>query len=86
MSSSSADSGVAFDDTAEPTMKTAGGGDLTPPPGVSMQAEAEMVAPSTSTVFVAGGSGFVGSEICKQVRLAFGFGRGGGGARLCNST
>lgn len=44
-----------------------GGGDLTPPPGVSEQVESDMVSPSISTVFVAGGSGFVGSEICKQV-------------------
>lgn len=52
-----------------------GGGDLTPPPGVSEQAEADMVSPSISTVFVAGGSGFVGSEICKQVgdRKVFAF-------------
>lgn len=49
--------------------QTSGGGDLTPPPGASEQAEAEIVGPSTSTVFVAGGSGFVGSEICRQVRV-----------------
>lgn len=36
-------------------------------PGLSVQAEAELVASSTSTVFVAGGSGFVGSQICRQV-------------------
>lgn len=83
MSSSSADAGVAFDDT-EPTMPTAGGGDLTPPPGVSKQAETEMVAPSTSTVFVAGGSGFVGSEICKQASDTdvHDIGGGGGGWRV----
>ncbi len=51
-----------------PPPQTSGGGDLTPPPGASEQAEAEIVGPSTSTVFVAGGSGFVGSEICRQVR------------------
>lgn len=49
--------------------QTSGGGDLTPPPGSSEQAEAEIMGPSTSTVFVAGGSGFVGSEICSQVRV-----------------
>lgn len=52
-----------------PPPQTSGGGDLTPPPGASEQAEAEIVGPSTSTVFVAGGSGFVGSEICRQVRI-----------------
>ncbi|CAM9615304.1 unnamed protein product [Ascophyllum nodosum] len=49
---------------------TGGRGDLTPPPGVSEQAEAEMVSPPLSIVFVAGGSGFVGSEICKQLVAA----------------
>ena len=60
---------------------TGGRGDLTPPPGVSEQAEAEMVSPPLSTVFVAGGSGFVGSEICKQVSQ--GGIRGGGLLGYC---
>lgn len=62
---SSAPIDVATEPAGQP--QTSGGGDLTPPPGSSEQAEAEIVGPSTSTVFVAGGSGFVGSEICSQV-------------------
>eukprot|EP00903_Cladosiphon_okamuranus_P015044 g13918.t1 len=63
------ESGSPLDPPAEPAAQPqmSGGGDLTPPPGSSEQAEAEMVGPSTSTVFVAGGSGFVGSEICSQL-------------------
>ncbi|CAM9505046.1 unnamed protein product [Ectocarpus sp. 4 AP-2014] len=53
-----------------PQPQASGGGDLTPPPGVSEQEEAELVGPSKSTVFVAGGSGFVGSEICSQLVAA----------------
>lgn len=63
------ESGSPLDPPAEPAAQpqTSGVGDLTPPPGSSDQAEAEIMGPSTSTVFVAGGSGFVGSEICSQV-------------------
>lgn len=65
------ESSSPLDPTAAPATqpKTSGGGDLTPPPGSSEQAEAEIMGPSTSTVFVAGGSGFVGSEICSQVKV-----------------
>lgn len=66
MSSTSPEAGATLDGTEPMPPQQSVEGDLTPPPGVSEQAEAEMVAPSTSTVFVAGGSGFVGSEICKQ--------------------
>lgn len=55
-----------------PKAQTSGGEDSTPPPGDSEQEEAELMGPSTSTVFVAGGSGFVGSEICSQVRRSGG--------------
>lgn len=59
------------DPTPEPGAQpqTSGGGDLTPPSGPPEQAEAAIVGPSVSTVFVAGGSGFVGSEICSQVHV-----------------
>lgn len=65
------ESSAPLDPATEPAAaqpQTSGGGDLTPPPGSSEQAEAEIMGPSTSTVFVAGGSGFVGSEICSQVK------------------
>ena len=67
------ESDAPLDPTAEPAAEpqTSGGGDLTPPPGSSEQAEAEIMGPSTSTVFVAGGSGFVGAEICRQVCSVF---------------
>lgn len=51
-----------------PKPETSGKGDLTPPTGPpAEEADATVMGPSTSTVFVAGGSGFVGSEICSQV-------------------
>ncbi|CAM9185828.1 unnamed protein product [Scytosiphon promiscuus] len=53
-----------------PKSQTSGGGDSTPPPGDAEEEEAEVMGPSTSTVFVAGGSGFVGSEICSQLVAA----------------
>lgn len=48
-------------------VQVSGGGGGDEPPDIDEQSEAEVVGSSTSTVFVAGGSGFVGSEICSQV-------------------
>lgn len=66
MSSMPDDASVASDGTEPMPRQTSGGGGLNPAPGASELVEAEVVASSTSTVFVAGGSGFAGSEICKQ--------------------
>ncbi|CAN0003804.1 unnamed protein product [Laminaria digitata] len=70
MSSTPADASITSDGTEPVPPQTSGGGGRNPAPGASEQVEAEVVAPSTSTVFVAGGSGFVGSEICKQLVAA----------------
>lgn len=50
-------------------MQTPGDGSGDNPPDAYEQAEADVVSSPASTVFVAGGSGFVGAEICSQVRI-----------------